>query len=149
MLWGRCAKIGRSGTLALGCVAPQVDLRESFLLGSTFVDILYKILIITHFVGLAAILGPWLAQLGGQAKRVTTTMVWGARAQVITGIALAALVSMGDDADPNHMKLGIKLLLALAIAAIAEIGKKRESNSNFWLLIGLFTLANVIVAVVV
>lgn len=112
-------------------------------------DILYKILIITHFVGLAAILGPWLAQLGGQAKRVTTTMVWGARAQVITGIALAALVSMGDDADPNHMKLGIKLLLALAIAAIAEIGKKRESNSNFWLLIGLFTLANVIVAVVV
>ena len=112
-------------------------------------DILHKVLLITHFVGLAAILGPWLAQLGGQAKRVTTTMVWGARAQVITGLALAALVSMGEDADPNHMKLGIKLVIALAIAAIAEIGKKRESNSNFWLLIGLLTLANVIVAVVV
>lgn len=112
-------------------------------------DILHKVLLITHFVGLAAILGPWLAQLGAKAKRVTTTMVWGARAQVITGIALAALVSMGEDADPNHMKLGIKLVLALAIAAIAEIGNKRESASKFWLLAGLLTLVNVIVAVVV
>lgn len=112
-------------------------------------DILHKVLLITHFVGLAAILGPWLSQLGAQAKRVTTTMVWGARAQVIIGIALAALVSMGEDADPNHMKLGIKLVIALAITAIAEIGKKRDSNNTFWLLIGLFTLANIIVAVVV
>ena len=112
-------------------------------------DILHKVLLIIHFVGLAAILGPWLAQLGAQAKRVSTTMVWGARAQVITGLALAALVSMGEDADPNHMKLGIKLAIALAIAAIAEIGKKRDSNNNFWLLIGIFTLVNVIVAVVV
>lgn len=110
-------------------------------------DILHKVLIITHFIGLAAILGPWLAQLTAQAKRVTMTMVWGARAQVVTGLALAALVSMGDG-DVNHMKLGIKLILALAIAGVAEVGKKKESNNTFWLLAGLLTLANVIVAVV-
>ena len=110
-------------------------------------DILHNILLIGHFVGLAAILGPWLAQLGAQAKKVTMTMVWGARAQVVIGIALAALVSMGDG-DVNHMKLGIKLVLALAIAAFAEVGKKRDSNNTFWLLVGIFTLLNVIVAVV-
>lgn len=112
-------------------------------------DIVQKILLIAHFVGLAAILGPWLAQLGAQAKKVTMTMVWGARAQVLIGIALAALVSMGEDADPNHMKLGIKLVIALAIAALAEIGKKRDSNNTFWLLVGLLALLNTIVAVVV
>lgn len=111
-------------------------------------DIVYKVLIIAHFVGLAAILGPWLTQLGAKAKSVTTTMVWGARAQVVIGIALAALASMGDG-DVNHMKLGLKLVFALAVAAFAEIGKKRESNSTFWLLVGIFTLINVIVAVVV
>lgn len=112
-------------------------------------DILHKVMLIAHLVGLAAILGPWLAQLGAQAKRITTTMVWGARAQLITGIILAALVSIGDDADPNHMKIGIKLVIAVVVAAVAEIGKKRASNSNFWLLAGIFTLANIIVAVVV
>ena len=115
-------------------------------------DILSKVLLIAHFVALAAILGPWLAQLGAQAKRVTMTMVWGARAQLIIGLALAALASMNaDEAGDNfHLKLGIKAAVGLAVVAFAEIGRKKDNNNNtFWLLVGIFTLVNVIVAVVV
>lgn len=114
-------------------------------------EILRLILLIAHFVALAAILGPWLAQLAAQAKRVTMTMVWGARAQLIIGLALGAIVSMGDHDDPAQlgMKLGVKFLVTLAVVAFAEIGKKKENNNTFWLLVGLLTLVNVIVAVVV
>ena len=110
-------------------------------------EILRDILVIAHFVGLAAILGPFLAQLGAEAKRVTMTMVWGARAQLLTGIALAGIMSTGDG-DVDHMKLGVKLLFAIAVAGLAEVGRKRESKSTFWLLVGLFTFVNIVVAVV-
>lgn len=109
-------------------------------------DVLRDILLVAHLVGLAAILGPFLAQLGAKAKSVTTPMVWGARAQIVTGLALAAIVSMGDG-DPNHIKIGVKLVIALAIAGLVEVGKKRDSARIFWLLAGLLTIANIIVAV--
>lgn len=110
-------------------------------------DILRDVLLIAHLVGLAAILGPFLAQLAAKAKRVTMTMVWGARAQLVIGIALAGLASAGDGgADP--IKLAVKLVVAIAVAGLAEVGKKRESNTMFWLLVGLLTFVNVVVAVV-
>ncbi len=110
-------------------------------------DVLRDILVIAHFIGLAAILGPFLAQLGAKAKRVTMTMVWGARAQIITGLALTGVAYAGDG-EPDHVKIAVKLVLALAIAGLAEVGAKRDSGKQFWLLVGVFTLVNVIVAVV-
>ncbi|MFN3866912.1 MAG: hypothetical protein ACK4MD_09395 [Demequina sp.] len=105
-------------------------------------------LLILHFIGLAAILGPMLDQLRAKAKRVTTTMVWGARAQIVTGLALAVLAFAGDY-EPDHVKIAVKLVVALAVAGLAEVGARRESGvERFWLLVGVLTVVNVAVAVI-
>lgn len=105
-------------------------------------------LLILHFIGLAAILGPFLDQLRARAKRVTAAMVWGARAQVITGLALTAVAYAGDN-EPDHVKIAAKLVVALAVAGLAEVGAKRDGGvERFWLLIGALTVVNIAIAVI-
>ncbi|GIG54701.1 hypothetical protein [Demequina activiva] len=104
-------------------------------------------LLILHFVGLAAILGPFLDQLRSDAKRISMTMVWGARAQLITGLGLVG-VAMAGDYELDHVKIAVKFAVALAIAGLAEVGRNKKAPQTFWLLIGLLTIVNIIVAVV-
>ncbi|MDN4481576.1 hypothetical protein [Demequina muriae] len=105
-------------------------------------------LLILHFIGLAAILGPFLEQWRHQAKRVTTVMLWGARAQIVTGLALAAVAFAGDN-EPDHVKLAFKLVVALAVAGIAEVGAKRGDRAGWaWQAVGVLTLVNLVIAVV-
>ncbi|WP_084103513.1 hypothetical protein [Demequina sp. NBRC 110056] len=111
-------------------------------------DALRYALLIGHFIGLAAILGPFLEQLRSDTKRISMTMVWGARAQILTGLALAGLAFASDDYEPDHVKIAVKFVVALAIAGLAEVGRKKEAPQTFWLLIGLLTIVNIVVAVV-
>jgi len=105
-------------------------------------------LLILHFIGLAAILGPFLDQLRAEAKRITTAMLWGARAQLVTGLALVGLISAADLYDLDHVKIAVKLVVALAVAAFAEIGAKREQLApRLWLLVGVLTVINIAIAV--
>lgn len=105
-------------------------------------------LLVLHFIGLAAILGPFLDQLRSRAKKVTAAMVWGARAQVVTGLALTAVAYAADN-EPDHVKIAVKLVVALVIAGLAEVGAKRKSNvERFWMLIGVLTVVNIAVAVI-
>lgn len=111
-------------------------------------DILWYVLLIAHLIGLAAIIGPFLDQWRAEAVRITTTMVWGARAQLVTGLALVG-VAMAGDGDLDHVKFAVKLVLAVIIAGLAEVGRKRTDGVRpFWLGVGLLTFANLIVAVV-
>ena len=120
-------------------------------------DVLRYTLLILHFVGLAAIIGPFLDQLRADAKRITQTMVWGARAQLVTGLFLVGVAEM-NDADVDHAKIAVKLVVALAIAGLAEVGGKKSKRAlagdgdlasvrTFWWLVGALTLVNIVVAV--
>lgn len=110
-------------------------------------DALRYILLVLHIIGLAAILGPFLDQLRADTKRITMTMVWGARAQIVTGLALAGLAFSGDG-EPDHVKIAVKLLIALAVVGISEATHKKSSPiTNAWWLVGGLTLVNIIVAV--
>ncbi len=104
-------------------------------------------LLVLHILGLAAIVGPFFEQLKASTKRITTLMVWGARAQIVTGLALVG-VAFATDHQPDHRKLAVKLVLALLIAAVAEMTRKRQGNVDwaYWT-VGAATIANVIVAV--
>ena len=105
-------------------------------------------LLILHFIGLAAILGPMLDQFRAQAKRVTAAMVWGARAQIVTGLALTGVAFAGDN-EPDHVKIAVKLIVALAIAGLAEVGARRDRGvERFWMLIGVLTVVNIAIAVI-
>jgi hypothetical protein len=74
-------------------------------------------------------------------------MLWGARAQIVTGLILVGL-AYANDFEPDNAKIGAKLVVALAIAGLAEANaKKSPASKNVWLAVGLLTILNVFIAV--
>ncbi|RBO94188.1 hypothetical protein [Nocardia puris] len=82
-------------------------------------EFVYNVVVVTHLLGMAALVGGYAV---GQPK-VNEVMVWGARAQIITGLVLVGMAeSIGSlDKDLNMVKIGVKLIVAFAVAAFAEI----------------------------
>jgi uncharacterized membrane protein (DUF485 family) len=91
--------------------------------------VLIGVFVVLHLLGLAAIIGPWLA--APRAGRIRMAMVWGARAQIVTGIVLVALHEMSSDPSDalNRTKIGVKLVIAVAVAACAETANGRQRRA--------------------
>ncbi len=118
-------------------------------------DFLYNLVVVLHFLGLAALIGGYLVA-AVSAARPNSVMVWGARLQVLTGLIIVGLgegagVWDAQEGDPNHMKIGIKLVIALAVVALTEIssGKAKKGQSAPALVhaAGGLAVVNVLVAV--
>ena len=90
-------------------------------------DIVFNIVLILHFIGLAGIIGGWLATI--KAPHVNKAILHGAILQVVTGLLLVGLREM-DDVDVNHMKIGIKLVIAVAILVVAILGVRKEARAQ-------------------
>ena len=58
-------------------------------------------------------------------------MVWGARAQLVTGILLVGLHEMSSDPADEliRAKIGVKLVIAVACVACAEIANGRQRRA--------------------
>lgn len=110
-------------------------------------EFLTNLVVVLHLLGMAAIVGSALFVSRGVP---TPALVWGARAQLLTGLLLTGLAEAGDD-PVNHTKIGIKLLVALAVAACAEIAAGRErrgqGNPNLVHAAGGLAVLNVLIAV--
>ena len=93
-------------------------------------DLLHKILLALHLLGMAAVVGGWIAIRAG--RTVTPVVLWGARAQIVTGLLLVGLAesSSTDDFAVNNMKIGVKLVLALVVVVAAEIGSARSKRGQ-------------------
>jgi hypothetical protein len=90
-------------------------------------EFVIHLVLVLHFLALAAILGGWIAQrTGGHAL---SSMVWGARAQLLIGLLLVGLNEMNGEAL-NHMKVGVKLLVMLGVLAAAEIANARARKGQ-------------------
>jgi hypothetical protein len=119
------------------------------------VELVFNLVVVLHFVGLALLLGAFLVQVKDPNKTVTRWMWDGALTQLLTGLIMVGMISggvLGDEekADLNHTKIGIKLLIVIVIAILAFVGKKRPAPQvGLWATIGLLTLANIVVAVFV
>ncbi|HMT51413.1 hypothetical protein [uncultured Dietzia sp.] len=114
-------------------------------------DTVIHIILILHFIGLAGIIGGWLATI--KAPHMAKGILHGAILQVVTGLLLVGLREM-QDADLNHMKIGIKLLIAIVILVVAIIGVRKEaktpgSTSTLATVAGLLGIVNVAIAVLV
>lgn len=114
-------------------------------------DIVINIFVVLHLLGMAAIVGGWLAARSGSST--LAPLVWGARAQLVTGLLLVGLHEMSKDPGEslNHTKVAVKLLVAIAVAACAEIaaGRARKGQGKPELVdaaAGL-TVLNVLIAV--
>ncbi len=99
-----------------------------------------------HLVGVALLLGGWAVQLFARQYRINSAMLYGALAQIVTGVALAA--PLGRDEQPEPAKLAVKLIVALLIAVMVIVvrGKSSVAKGHF-LAIGGMTLLNIGVAV--
>ncbi|WGW10772.1 hypothetical protein LWF01_11620 [Saxibacter everestensis] len=84
--------------------------------------ILSGILLVLHFIGLAAIIGSWLTVL--KAPRVVPGMLHGALLQLISGLGLVGVLE-ASDADVNHAKIAVKLVIAIVITILAFVGVRR------------------------
>lgn len=116
-------------------------------------EIAISLVLILHFIGLAGIIGGWLAAI--KAPHVNKAILHGAILQVVTGIILVGLREMQDGGDPlNHMKIGIKLVIAIVILVVAIMGVRKEaqaqgSTATLAHVAGALGIANVAIAVLV
>jgi hypothetical protein len=98
-------------------------------------EIVEHLLVLAHLLGMAAIIGSAVFVARGA---VTPALVWGARAQL-------------GDGDVNHAKVGVKLLVAIAVAACAEIAaaktKKGDARPQLVTAAGALALLNTAIAV--
>ncbi|OLT46376.1 hypothetical protein BJF85_17290 [Saccharomonospora sp. CUA-673] len=112
-------------------------------------DIVYNLFVVTHLLGMALLVSGIVARwIGSAAEQTGKIMLWGASVQVVTGLALAGISSAGvAGPEPIHMKLGVKLLIAVAVLVLAHILWRRpDANRNIFHALGAATLINVVIA---
>lgn len=109
-------------------------------------EALQTVVVIAHLVGMAAIVGGGLEQWPAGKRHVSAVMVWGARAQIVTGIMLVGLMQAIEPDEANNAKFAVKLLVALAVAGLAEAGFRRAKADRMWAGVMLLTVVNVTVA---
>ncbi|MCU1554543.1 MAG: hypothetical protein JWM13_2029 [Arthrobacter sp.] len=85
-------------------------------------NIVYNIMVFLHIVGAAMIVGIWIGQM--KKPTVHPRQFDGAALQLITGIVMMGLIP-ALDMDANYLKLGIKFAIALAVAVLAFIGRRK------------------------
>ncbi|WP_229076767.1 hypothetical protein [Actinoplanes sp. DH11] len=111
-------------------------------------EALRLILLFVHLVGFALLLGGGVAQLLSDRIRISKPVLWGAIIQLVSGLALAAPLRGGGDAEPDPIKLGVKLLVAAMIFIMVFVPRKRdEVNRGHFIGIITLTVVNAAVAV--
>ena len=121
--------------------------------GPTIIDdpcmnALRLILLYLHLIGFALLLGGAVAQYLSGTIRINAAMLWGAIAQLVTGLGLAAPLRGGGDAEPEPAKLAVKAVIAIMIFVMVFFARRRETvNTGHFLAIVGLTLANAAVAV--
>ncbi|MCC3283747.1 MULTISPECIES: hypothetical protein [Arthrobacter] len=90
-------------------------------------DFLHSFLVFLHILGAGLIVGIWVARI--KNPTVMPGQFHAALLQLVTGILLVGMNEMGDG-DVNHLKVGIKLAIALAIAVMAFIGQRKYKKDQ-------------------
>ena len=111
------------------------------------VDTLFGLLVVTHLLGMAAIVGSWMVAVS--APKVLPPMVYGAAIQLVTGLALVGLAASGTvNHEVDDAKIAVKLVVALVVASLVVLHQRKESVSKGVLhAIGGLAVLNVLVAV--
>ncbi|WP_010533862.1 hypothetical protein [Brachybacterium squillarum] len=108
---------------------------------------LISLFVVLHMLCWAVALGTWVA--AARTRTPNPGMAHAAAGALVFGLVLMVLVSIGG--DPDHVKLGIKFLLAAVATAFAFVARNRgpETPSAIWFGIPVAIVANIVVAVFV
>ncbi|GAB2695964.1 hypothetical protein [Thalassiella azotivora] len=110
-------------------------------------DLVYQLLVVLHLVGMAMLVGGWLVTV--RTPKVLPGMWHGALTQLVTGVALVGLASADVvDRDVDNAKITVKLLVALAVAVVVFLARRRkEGDAGMVHAVGGLSLLNVLIAV--
>ena len=100
-------------------------------------------------LAIVGILGLLLHQFNKSPRKLSPGVLHSAATALVAGLVLVgAYAAAKPDESLNHTKVGVKLLIVLAILVISYLNlKKPELKKNTWMaLIGL-TLANILIAI--
>jgi len=113
-------------------------------------ETVFLIAYIAHMLAIAGILVLLLLQINKSPRKLSKGVIHSAATALLAGLVLVGTYSSAKpDETLDHTKVGIKLLVVLAILAISYINvKKSELKKSIWLtLIGL-TFLNILIATV-
>ena len=124
----------------------------------TFLDILRLVLLITHFVGLAAIIGPFILQMPRRSGFEIAPILVGSIVQLVSGVGLVAVHMIGGS-GVEEPKIVVKLVVAVLVlgcvvgALVVQRAARRtdavDTMVRPWMLAaGGLAIANIVVAVV-
>jgi hypothetical protein len=113
-------------------------------------ETVFLIAYIAHMLAIAGILVLLLLQINKSPRKLSKGVIHSAATALLAGLVLVGTYSSAKpDETLDHTKVGIKLLVVLAILVISYINvKKSELKKSIWLtLIGL-TILNILIATV-
>jgi hypothetical protein len=90
-------------------------------------ELLRNVVVLLHLVGFAVTFGAWVAEAAARRFRFTPVMNYGILISFLTGVALAA---PWPAEETNYPKIGVKLVILLAIGALLGIGIARQKRSG-------------------
>ncbi|MEK8144573.1 hypothetical protein NKH18_31425 [Streptomyces sp. M10(2022)] len=112
-------------------------------------DVLINVFVALHIIGIAALLGGFLTQMkamGTGTARFVPGMLHGALTMLVTGVALVGL-NQADGQSVNNIKIGIKLLLLVAILALVYVKRDEEKpGKGAFAAVGGLTVVNIFIA---
>lgn len=103
-------------------------------------DFLHNVLLAAHIFGLALLVGPFFLQMRSSYGFAFPLMLTGASIQLVSGLALYGLQIA--DGDANHVKLGIKSLIGVAIfvaSLLGFLGQRRLAKQKSGIQVGAAT----------
>ncbi len=109
-------------------------------------DIIYSALVFLHMLGLAGIIAGFLMQVMTDNTKSTKVLLHSSLLQFVTGLLLVGVAEMADLTDMNHVKIGVKLVIALAVVVVGVLNLRKPAK-NLAVIAGVLAVLNIGVAV--
>ena len=113
-------------------------------------DIIYKLILVLHFIGVAMLVGGFFSQMGAKPPLVTQWMRDGALTQLLTGFILVGLAPRLEGGEAfDNAAVGTKTLIALIVTGLVLFGMRQdpEKQKPYWAAAGALAIINILVAV--
>ncbi|KWX22568.1 Fe-S protein [Mycolicibacterium wolinskyi] len=91
-------------------------------------DLLRNVVVYLHLIGFAVMVGAWVAEAAARRFQITKVMDYGITLSLVTGLVLAAPWPAGIEL--NYPKIGVKLVILIALGAVLGIGRVRERRTG-------------------
>ena len=109
---------------------------------------LYELIVVVHLLGMAAIVGAFFVVL--RSPRFVPAFLWGAVTQLVSGVVLVGIRESGalpDEDKLNQAAVGVKLLIALAVAVLAWTQRTKRDAAPAGVIhsIGALAIVNVLI----